>query len=59
MIFYKNLYTMDEVTRLFHISERDLWELFKRDRLKHVIIFGEIFVRGIDLEKYINNLSAL
>lgn len=59
MILYNPIYTINEICDLLHVSESILWTYIKRGRLRYVIIENTCFIRGIDIEKFINNLTAL
>ena len=59
MILYNPIYTLKEACELLKITEIILWSYIKSGRLKYVIIEDTCFIRGIDIEKFINTLTAL
>ena len=59
MILYNPIYTLKEACELLKITETILWSYIKIGRLKYVIIEDTCFIRGIDIEKFINTLTAL
>lgn len=58
MVIFKALYTLEQVKKMLSLSDAALWELIERNRIRYVMIQQEKFIRGIDLEKYINSLEA-
>lgn len=59
MVMFHPLYTLEEARALLRLTEADFRELLQQDRMPYVILCGREFVRGRDLENFLNGLTGL